>query len=500
MADSKVEYSALAREDSIDLEGLPDTDAQNIRHISSRRRFTVAIVLLVLPTFFLSLPSFGVHPLKCMSHLPAERPAEMSMCDYYATKNHYWNSARTQKKLVRAIVDTAFLGIKASHGVAHDSGAYNGILRAGDYFEAKIDLTTYFDGSRNTTNVKGKATNVNFFSGRTFTKDGHEYPAGNCKFHHMKEGMYKYTASMLGCSVYGNTVDRYAGTRSLQEIHKFMDFSQNWDWMYFIKQIQLGTIAAGQFSYDDAGMFELYLVDKFGPKIDKANKKTIPAFANPELGASVLPPKFDAAEIKPRVGELVDLMTPKFAWKEKREVIQKKDGNEEHINDNAKRVTMLPDRVQRRQDFSSTPPPLTTPVLAPQPSMTTRPSNTPEASAEPVPSNILPIALGAGIGAAVGVIIIATVIAYFVIRKKKIEKRQSMPGFIKPAIEMQKGHKTGSVNRRVDRSEHGNVVGKPKDYQPPKEEGEVVHQEKPKGHKKNESTGVRSVRFSQQEL
>ncbi|KAF3936077.1 hypothetical protein ABW20_dc0105413 [Dactylellina cionopaga] len=482
---------------SIDLEGLPDSESPKWYRRATRpnRRGLVAasVFILLLPTVLFTLPKLGVNPVRYLS-LPATRPNEMSMCDYYATKNYYWSSATTQKWLVKAIVDKAFVGAKNPEKFAGaSSGMYNGILRPGDYLQSPADLTKYFDGSMNSTNVNGKATHVNFFTGRTFTQYGREYPQGNCRFHHMKEGMYKYVAPMLGCSVYGNTVDRYTGTRSMREIHKFMDFHGNWDWMYFIYQLGIGAMAA-KFEDFDTATFEIYLVDMFGPKVDKKTSKVIPAFENPELEKSVLPPKLDAAKLYSHKEDIMDAMVGKYVWK--RDDATKKN----HFNDNRKRtpVQNAPDRVQRRQNFSNTPPPLTTPVLAPSATVTgTRSSATPDQSAEPVPSNILPIALGAGIGAGVGVIIISIVIAYLVIRKKKIEKRKSMPMLmLKPGIETQK---KDTVSKRVDRSEGGNVVGKPKDYQEPQLPAAAAV-EKPKGHKKSESVGVRSVRFSQQEM
>ncbi|KAK6544663.1 hypothetical protein TWF694_001351 [Orbilia ellipsospora] len=502
MADSKIEYSAVPR-DSIDddLEALPDYSSHDnllpsppplrekrCRCPNRRRRLAIAgLVALFVPTVLLSLPSFGIHPLQCMT-LPASRPAEMSMCDYYATKNSYWNSAGSQKALVRSIVDKAFLGAKNPEGYfGYKTGQYNGILRHGDYFGADIDLTKYFDGSANTTNVHGHGSAVNFFNGRTFKEYGREYPAGTCQFHKMKEGMYRYIAPMLGCSVYGNTVQRYSG-RSMKEVHRFMDFSNNWDWMYFIHQIQMGAIAA-KFSQADAMMLELYLVDKFGPKIDVENKKVVLPFDNPELEASKLPPKLDPKDLESRAKEIADIMIPKYTWKREPEALDQEASPVEIVADKVKRQT---------ENFSSTPPPLTTPLNAPQPTQSYA-SSTVQPTSQSVPSNILPIALGAGIGAALGIIIIGIVIAYLVIRKKRISKRKSTPSLgIQNGIHMQK---KDSVNRRVDRSESGKVVGKPKDYaEPKKEEGEITDEKVVKGHRKNESVGVRSVRFSEVDL
>src|SRR3954467_8201203 len=69
----------------------------------NRRRLVIAGVLVVfVPVILLSLPRWGINPISQMN-LPEERPADMSMCDYYTQKNHYSNSAWAQKALVKSI-------------------------------------------------------------------------------------------------------------------------------------------------------------------------------------------------------------------------------------------------------------------------------------------------------------------------------------------------------------------------------------------------------------
>ncbi|KAF3935586.1 hypothetical protein ABW19_dt0203752 [Dactylella cylindrospora] len=469
---------------SLDLESSPDSKTPKwLRGARPNRRGLIiaGVLTIMIPAILLALPYYGINPISYIS-LPSERPSDMSMCDYYAQKNYYWNSASTQKKLVKSIIDKAFVGAKDPEKYfGSKSGMYNGILRPGDWIEIPCDLTKYFDGSSNTTNVNGKATRVNFFSGRNFTQYGRDYPEGNSLFNHMKQGMYRYTAPMLGCSIYGNTVDKYSGTRTMKEIHKFMklDDIKNWDWMYFIHQLQLGA-AAAKFSETDAGLFEAYLVDIFGPRFEMQadkKKKWVPSFQNPVLEKSIIPPKFDEKIIFAHKHEIISVMAPEYRWKR----------SDAHAN--GKRD--VHHHLHRRQDFSTPPPPLTTPDFAGPTGTSSVSAPSEESTSEGVPSNVLPIALGAGIGAGLGVIIIGIAIGYLVVRKRRLAKRQSVPAMgLKPGmIEMQLGDSAPSTaapttppapipSKRVDRSEGGNVVGKPK-------------------HKKNVSVGERSVRFSQ---
>ncbi|KAK6531121.1 hypothetical protein TWF281_007946 [Arthrobotrys megalospora] len=506
--DEKAPFISADERKDIDLESLPETQVQDKQKpYGSRPYFLPFIVSWIIFLVFLRSVFFGAlwdwrAFLSCSHHahhhsaqsLPDVRPSSMPMCDYYALKNYNSNNAETQRLLVQTIVKKAFTGARnpdayfeRRYGIK--SGMYNGIFRPGDMWETPVDLTKYFDGSLNSTNVDGKATQVNFLTKGKYTQYGREYPIGNELFVHMVKGMNTYLAPVLGCSMYGNTVDRYSGTRSLKEIHQYMDIGENLEWAYFTHQLQLGALAGGRFSEYDSALFELYLVDKFGPKfVDASHKKLSAPFENPELEGSILPPKLDEKELLKNLKAAGDIFFG-GAKKEKRSL---EVAGFESLE---KRLQNPPSRV-KRQDFNSAPPPLTTPVLAPSQTATAAATATHESS-QSVPSNILPIALGAGIGAGLGVIIIGIVIAYLVIRKKRIQKRQSMPQLsLKPGIEMQK---KDSVSRRVDRSEHGNVVGKPRDYDQQKMEEQEQLEPPRKGHKKSESVGVRSVRFSQHE-
>ncbi|EWC45421.1 hypothetical protein DRE_00820 [Drechslerella stenobrocha 248] len=446
-----------AERDSIDLEALPRWHRQQKR---PRYALVVAGCLALATATYLLLPE---SPLGYFT-VPETRPRETSMCDYYTQRQHFFNSAASQKTFVKSIVDKAFLGARHPERLSPPvGGAYNGILRSGDWFDVPTDLTKYFDGSQNTTNVGGAPSRVNFFSPSTFTRDGHEYPAGNCRFHRMKDAMYRYFAPILGCSAYGRSVDRYAGP-SMKEVHRFMDFTGNFDWMYFIHQFQMAALAA-DFSLADASVLEVYLVDTFGPRLDKATGKVTPCFENPALEASpdFLPPKLDPQQLADRQYEIAKAMVPNYVWK--RDAIPNANPNHATASDRPVPSPRVLHIRYRRAD------------------------RTPQRGSSGSAPNILAVALGAGIGAAFGVIIIAIAIAYLVIRKRRIAKRESMYVVdLKQGLEREKSSsssKKPAPNRRVDRSEHGNVVGKPK---------EQTGEQSSRGHKKTESVGVQSVR------
>ncbi|KAJ6259331.1 hypothetical protein Dda_6231 [Drechslerella dactyloides] len=454
----------------VDVEGLPDYDHDydvppkwhRQRRSPSRRNIAIAGVLaLAIPTFLFTTVD---RPFGYLT-LPSTRPRDSSLCDYYAQRSHYFNTASAQRSLVATIVDKAFLGAKHPERLPHGKNLH-GILRPGEYLDRPVDLLRYFDGSVNSTNVAGVASRVSFVAPRD---DGRGEYVGNCRFHGVKERMYRYFAATLQCSAFGNTVDRYTG-RSMADIHKFMNF-EDVEWAYFIAQFNLGALAAG-FSERDAALFELYLVDSFGPKIDGT-----PVFGSLD-NDNVMPPRLDEESLVARAAEIVKVLVPGY-------------NHRAAAAPDDKRPAVTPAPVVKRQNPSRTstpppliptPPPLTTPLLAPSataelPTPTRSPSSG---------HNILPVALGAGIGAGLGVIIIGIVIAYFVIKKKRIERRKSMPLMrLQPGAEMKKTE----PDTRVDRSEHGNAVGKKKDpaASPPAQ-----------GHKKTDSVGVRSVRFGRE--
>jgi hypothetical protein len=89
----------------------------------------------------------------------AQRPANISICDYYTTALLKENNATNQYTLLTLVVNTALIG---NYTLPNVGIAVNGILKQGTYNGSDINLLPYFDGSLKSTNVGNTATNMSF--------------------------------------------------------------------------------------------------------------------------------------------------------------------------------------------------------------------------------------------------------------------------------------------------------------------------------------------------
>ena len=92
-----------------------------------------------------------------------ERPSNASICDYYTTALFNVSNATTQDTLLTALVNTAVIGNYTQPNML----AVPGILAAdAKYNGTKVDLLSYFDGSKFSTNTGGDhGATVNFLDG-----------------------------------------------------------------------------------------------------------------------------------------------------------------------------------------------------------------------------------------------------------------------------------------------------------------------------------------------
>lgn len=115
------------------------------------------------------------------STVHGQRPANVSICDYYTQALFKVNNATTQDTLLTALVNTAVIGnyTTPNHnvvpGILASNATYNG---------TKVNLLQYFDGSLESTNIgKSHGVSVNFLDGGGAAPLKQNKPANN-KYSH----------------------------------------------------------------------------------------------------------------------------------------------------------------------------------------------------------------------------------------------------------------------------------------------------------------------------
>ncbi len=90
----------------------------------------------------------------------AQRPADMSICDYYTKALLKDNNATNQMALVSLIVNTAVIG---NYSTVNVGIKVPGILAPGMYNGTSVNLLPYFDGGlASTNNGQSSGVSVNF--------------------------------------------------------------------------------------------------------------------------------------------------------------------------------------------------------------------------------------------------------------------------------------------------------------------------------------------------
>lgn len=93
--------------------------------------------------------------------------------------------------------------------------------------------------------------------------------------------LYPYFAGLLGCSLFGATVEPYPGPTSMYEVHKFMALDEK-DVGWFVTQVGTAAASFGVTS-DDVATVGKALLDTFG--VSCSPPASIPASAAPALQA-----------------------------------------------------------------------------------------------------------------------------------------------------------------------------------------------------------------------
>jgi hypothetical protein len=91
----------------------------------------------------------------------AQRPPNATICDYYTVKLYGSNTSDTQNKLMQSIIALAFGGGANLENATDITGVFN----PGNFQGTPVDLHTWFDGSKATTNLNNVPVGINWLDG-----------------------------------------------------------------------------------------------------------------------------------------------------------------------------------------------------------------------------------------------------------------------------------------------------------------------------------------------
>lgn len=211
----------------------------------------------------------------------AQRPTDMSICDYYTTALLKENNATNQQTVLTLVVNTAVIGNYTSN--PGSLVAVPGILANGTGEYEGVNLLPYFSGALASTNAGGMPKAVNFLDDGGATPLMMNKPANgtNSAQYALLTHLYQYFGYLLGCSQFANTTMPYEGDTSMYSVHKYMGLSND-EVQYFIQQVGLAALSFGV-TQDDATAVGKALTDAFGYRC--APPASIPASAPAELQA-----------------------------------------------------------------------------------------------------------------------------------------------------------------------------------------------------------------------
>ncbi|CAG8953770.1 hypothetical protein HYFRA_00006661 [Hymenoscyphus fraxineus] len=90
-----------------------------------------------------------------------QRPADATICDYYTVKLYGSNTTESQNKLMQGIISMAWGG---GAGIPNTSDI-TGILNPGTFQGTNLNLGSYFDGSKASSNLNNVAVGINWLDG-----------------------------------------------------------------------------------------------------------------------------------------------------------------------------------------------------------------------------------------------------------------------------------------------------------------------------------------------
>ncbi|KAH8889462.1 hypothetical protein GQ53DRAFT_869866 [Thozetella sp. PMI_491] len=175
----------------------------------------------------------------------AQRPTDVSICDYYTTAVLTNNTAANQLTLLTVLVNTVVIG---NYTMPNVGITVPGILAIGDFNGTKVNLLPYFNGALASSNRGGSSgVSVNFLDGGGAAPLLKNMPADDMTSNQyfLLTHLYSFFGALLGCSKYGMAgFAAYNGQASMYNVHKFMDLDAA-EVGYFISQVAMAGASLG---------------------------------------------------------------------------------------------------------------------------------------------------------------------------------------------------------------------------------------------------------------
>ncbi|KAI0444912.1 hypothetical protein F4803DRAFT_220304 [Xylaria telfairii] len=221
----------------------------------------------------------------------ADRPENVTACDFYTHKTIGEITPENQQLLMTLVLHSALLGPYSKYNTVPVDD-FTGALYPRQYRGSYVDLSVYFNGALASTNTgKGVGEAVNFLDDGGLPLAEQSKPGnGNTQSHQYVffTHVYSYFGTFLGCSTLGTTAfPSYTGKASMYEVHKYMDLNAA-EMGYFVEQAVKGLISFG-FSDADAQFVNATLNGKFNKRCAPA-EAIIPPSAGPQLQAICIAP------------------------------------------------------------------------------------------------------------------------------------------------------------------------------------------------------------------
>ncbi|KAH8802513.1 hypothetical protein F5884DRAFT_473714 [Xylogone sp. PMI_703] len=198
----------------------------------------------------------------------AQRPSNSSICDYYATTLYGTNTSTTQFRLMQNIVALAFGGGTHLPGASNDS---TGILNPGTFEGLRVNLRSWFDGSKATTNLNNQPVGINWLDGGAQAPlmsflDGdtdNVVIANTTNEYRLFTHFFTAFGFIFDCSLVRDfpKTNESGGPINLAYVHKYMNLNQT-HLGHFIDQLTTASKYFG-FSDTDAETLSTYMNSRY---------------------------------------------------------------------------------------------------------------------------------------------------------------------------------------------------------------------------------------------